>query len=208
MDFLKNLFTNNIQWAAEMKAQDKDFFNRLAEQQTPEYLWIGCADSRVPANDITGLQPGEVFVHRNVANIVNHTDTNCLSVLQYAIEILKVKHIIVCGHYDCGGIKAAMENQEHGLIDNWLRGIKDLYQQHHKQINALANRTAQVNYLCEQNVIRQVAHVCHTTFVQNAWKRNQNLIVHGWIYNISDGFLTDLDVCCSKEEDVPDIYRI
>ena len=188
---LKHLFNNNSLWATSIKEKDPDFFARLSKQQSPEYLWIGCSDSRVPANEITGLQPGEVFVHRNIANVVVHTDLNCLSVLQYAVEVLKVKHIIVCGHYGCGGIKAALGNQEHGLIDNWLRHIKDVIRFNASKFDGLEEEE-QANLLCELNVKEQVTNVSNTTIVQNAWKKGNDLTVHGWIYSIKDGVLKDL----------------
>jgi carbonic anhydrase len=194
MRILKHLFENNIRWADKIKADDPEFFIRLSKQQAPQYLWIGCSDSRVPANEIVGLLPGDLFVHRNVANIVIHTDLNCLSVLQYAIEVLQVKHIIVCGHYGCGGVKAAMDNKELGLIDNWLRSIKDIYQRHRSRLDNLESENDKLNLLCELNVIEQVANVCNTTIVQNARKRRQELTVHGWIYSIQDGVLRDLNV--------------
>ena len=188
---LKHLFNNNLLWAASIKEKDPDFFTRLSKQQSPEYLWIGCSDSRVPANEITGLLPGEVFVHRNIANVVVHTDLNCLSVLQYAVEVLKVKHIIVCGHYGCGGIKAALETREHGLIDNWLRHIRDVIRFNASKFDGL-DEEEKVNLLCELNVKEQVTNVCNTTIVQKAWKKGNDLTVHGWIYSIKDGVLKDL----------------
>jgi carbonic anhydrase len=191
------LFTNNREWAERIKAEDPNFFATLSAQQAPEYLWIGCSDSRVPANQLMGLLPGDVFVHRNVANLVVHTDFNCLSVLQYAVEVLKVKHIIVCGHYGCGGVKAAMQNQELGLIDNWLRNIKDVYFKYGEQLEAIEDEHERFDYLCELNVAEQVANVCHTTIIQNAWRKGQELAVHGWIYGIKDGLLHDLDLCIS-----------
>ena len=197
---LHHLLENNRQWAEEIKREDPSFFEKLAKQQTPEYLWIGCADSRVPANQITGLMPGEVFVHRNIANVVVHTDFNCLSVIQFAVEVLKVKHIIVCGHYGCGGVKAAMGNSAHGLIDNWLRHIKDVYRYHQARFENLTDEKEKFDLLCELNVIEQVNNVCNTTTVQNAWANKQRLSVHGWIYNISDGVLKDLQVHVSDSE--------
>ncbi len=193
MKTLKHLFENNLAWANAQKAQDPDFFTKLSEQQHPEYLWIGCSDSRVPANQITSLPPGEVFVHRNIANVVVHTDLNCLSVIQYAVDVLKVKHIIVCGHYGCGGVKAALQNQENGLIDNWLRHIKDVKRFNIDKFTDLDDEQQQ-NLLVELNVREQVENVCHTTIVQNAWKRGDNLSIHGWVYGIKDGILKDL-VC-------------
>ncbi|MCX5869245.1 MAG: carbonate dehydratase [Deltaproteobacteria bacterium] len=208
MKVLKHLFDNNKSWATAIKEDDPEFFTKLANQQSPEYLWIGCADSRVPANEIVNMLPGEIFVHRNIANVVVHTDLNCLSVIQYAVEVLKVRHIIVCGHYDCGGITAAMENREHGLIDNWLRHIKDVYRFHKKQIDALDDEKDKLDLLCELNVIEQVANVCHTTIVQNAWASGQELAVHGWIYRVSDGILKDLNVCTTAIHEIPEIQRI
>ncbi|HNI37233.1 MAG TPA: carbonate dehydratase, partial [Pseudomonadales bacterium] len=184
MKLLPNLFENNRNWAESIKKIHPDFFRELSEQQSPEYLWIGCSDSRVPANEIVGLMPGEVFVHRNVANVVVHTDLNCLSVLQYAVEVLKVKHVMVVGHYGCGGVRAAMSNQKFGLIDNWLRNIKDIYRQHHEKLETIADEEQRVNLLCELNVVEQVNNVCSTTIVQDAWDRGQELAVHGWIYSL------------------------
>lgn len=192
MKTLKHLFENNRVWATSIKEKDPDFFTRLSKQQEPEYLWIGCSDSRVPANQITNLQPGEVFVHRNIANVVVHTDLNCLSVLQFAVEVLKVKHIIVCGHYGCGGVKAALENHEHGLIDNWLRHIKDVARFHKSEFAGLSQEE-ELDLLCELNVKEQVINVCNTTIVQNAWKQGRDLSVHGWIYSIENGILKDLE---------------
>jgi carbonic anhydrase len=208
MKVLKNLFDRNKTWAATIKKADPDFFTKLTSQQRPEYLWIGCADSRVPANEIVNMLPGEIFVHRNIANVVVHTDLNCLSVIQYAVEVLKVRHIIVCGHYDCGGITAAMENCGHGLIDNWLRHIKDVYRFHQKQIDALVDEKDKLDLLCELNVIEQVANVCHTTIVQQAWASGQELAVHGWIYRVNDGILKDLNVCTTAIHEIPEIQRI
>ena len=192
MKSLKHLFENNLVWAASIKEKDPEFFTRLSKQQSPEYLWIGCSDSRVPANQITNLQPGEVFVHRNIANVVVHTDLNCLSVIQFAVEVLKVKHIIVCGHYGCGGIKAALENHEHGLIDNWLRHIKDVIRFHKSELAGLSHKE-ELDMLCELNVKEQVINICNTTIVQNAWKQGKDLSIHGWIYSIENGILKDLN---------------
>jgi carbonic anhydrase len=208
MRTLKHLFDNNRAWAARVTAQDPDFFQKLAAQQAPQYLWIGCADSRVPANQITDLMPGEVFVHRNLANVIVHTDLNCLSVIQYAVEVLKVKHIIVCGHYGCGGVRAALQNQEFGLIDNWLRHLKDVYQLHEAELSAIGDDQQRFDRFCEVNVIEQVAHVCQTTIVQGAWRRGQELSVHGWIYGVSDGLLKDLDVCITSPGDIHKLYRM
>lgn len=191
MKTLKHLFDRNIDWATSIKDKDPEYFSSLSKQQAPEYLWIGCSDSRVPANQIVNLPPGEVFVHRNIANVVVHTDLNCLSVLQYAVEVLKVKHIIICGHYGCGGIKAAMENHRHGLIDNWLRHIKDVMRFNTERFTGLEHEE-KLDLLCELNVKEQVTNICNTTIVQDAWKRGCDLTVHGWIYNIENGILKDL----------------
>ena len=203
---LNHLFENNRAWAERMIEQDPEFFPRLSRQQSPQYLWIGCSDSRVPANQIIGLLPGEVFVHRNVANIVIHTDLNCLSVLQYAVEVLQVKHIIVCGHYGCGGVKAAMQNQELGLIDNWLRHIKDIYSKYQQELELL-DESQRVDRLCELNVIEQVSNVAHTTVIQKAWKRGQELIVHGWIYGLHNGLIKDLNVEVASQDETDAVYR-
>jgi carbonic anhydrase len=198
MRVLKQLFEQNRKWAESVKDSNPDFFSELATQQNPDYLWIGCSDSRVPANQIVGMPPGEIFVHRNIANMVVHTDLNCLSVIQYAVEVLKIKHIIVCGHYGCGGIQAAMENRAHGLIDNWLRNIKDVYRYHRQEIDALSSEVEKVSRMCELNVVEQVSNICSTTVVQKAWKSGQDLTVHGWIYSLEDGILKDLDVCAHR----------
>jgi len=194
MSELEHLLERNKRWAKEVQNEKPNFFADLSQQQAPEYLWIGCSDSRVPANQITGLPPGEVFVHRNIANVVVHTDLNCLSVVQYAVEVLKVKHIIVCGHYGCGGVKAAMENKEHGLIDNWLRHIRDVYRFYRSEIDGCADKEARLDSLCEKNVIEQALNVCSSTVVQNAWKKGAELSVHGWIYAVKDGLIRDLEV--------------
>ncbi len=207
MRLLQNLFDNNRQWADEIKTSEPDFFQKLARQQAPEYLWIGCSDSRVPANEIVGLMPGELFVHRNVANVVIHTDLNCLSVLQYAVDVLRVKHIMVVGHYGCGGVRAAMQNRDLGLIDNWLRSIKDVYNKHYDRVSAIEDSRKRLDLMCELNVIEQVANVCHTTVVQNAWRRGHTLAVHGWIYGIEDGILRDMGVTVSGDDQVPPMYR-
>ena len=208
MKLLANLFENNRNWAESIKKIHPDFFQKLSEQQAPEYLWIGCSDSRVPANEIVGLMPGEVFVHRNVANIVVHTDVNCLSVLQYAVDVLKVKHIMVVGHYGCGGVRAAMGNQKLGLIDNWLLNIKDIYRQHQKKIESIDDEEKRVSLMCELNVVEQVNNVCHTSIVQDAWDRGQSLAVHGWIYSLRNGWLKDLNVCMTSKDQLGEIYRI
>ena len=202
MKKLPVLFENNRKWAAQISQNNPSFFSRLAQQQKPEFLWIGCSDSRVPANEIIGLLPGELFVHRNVANLVIHTDMNCLSVLQYAVEILKVRHIIVCGHYGCGGVKAALESQPHGLIDNWLRHIRDIHQRRGSDLLRLPTVDERINRLCELNVIEQVKNVGNTTIIQEAWQREQMVTIHGWIYAISDGLLKDLDACISSASDL------
>jgi carbonic anhydrase len=202
MKTLRKLFENNQKWAAQILESNPDFFSALVAQQTPEYLWIGCSDSRVPANEIVGLLPGELFVHRNVANLVIHTDLNCLSVLQYAVDILKIKHVIVCGHYGCGGIDAAVENRPHGLVDNWLRHVRDIYQQNRAALEAIPEETDRKRKLCEINVIAQVINVGNTTIMQDAWRRGQGTAIHGWIYDLADGFLRDLSVCITSSEEL------
>ena len=197
METLKHLFDRNLAWADEIKEKNPEFFSQLSQQQFPEYLWIGCSDSRVPANQIVNLPPGEVFVHRNIANVVVHTDLNCLSVIQYAVEVLKVKHIVVCGHYGCGGVRAAMENTEYGLINNWLRHVKDVGRFNAEKLEGLKH-DEKLDLLCELNVIEQVTNVCNTTIVQNAWKNGVELSVHGWIYSIINGILKDLDTCITS----------
>ncbi|MVW75019.1 carbonate dehydratase [Pseudomonas xionganensis] len=199
------LLSNNRFWSETLRGRDPDFFARLARQQRPEFLWIGCSDSRVPANEVVGLMPGELFVHRNVANMVVATDMNFLSVLQFAVDVLKVRQIIVCGHYGCGGVRAALGHEELGLIDNWLRALKALYHQHREQFVGL-EADARVDLLCELNVQRQVRNVCHTTIVQNAWNRGQPLAVHGWIYGLSDGLLKDLGVTIESADALDDSF--
>lgn len=194
MHTLRQLLANNKNWAERINREDPSFFEQLSEQQNPQYLWIGCADSRVPANEIISLPPGEVFVHRNIANVVVHTDLNCLSVIQYAVDVLEVEDIIVCGHYGCGGVKAALETEEHGLIDNWLRHIRDVDRFHRAELNEIEDPTLRRDRLCELNVMEQVTNVSQTTMVQQAWKRGQKLAVHGWIYRLNDGILKDLGV--------------
>jgi carbonic anhydrase len=208
MPTVEHLFQNNRAWANDIKRGDPDFFQKLAAQQAPEYFWIGCADSRVPANEIIGLLPGEVFVHRNVANVVVHTDFNCLSCLQFAVEILQVKHIIVCGHYGCGGVKASMQHNQLGLIDNWLRHIKDVYHKYQAILEAISEDEKRLARLCELNVVEQVSNVCHTTIVQSAWKRGQALAVHGWIYDLHDGLLQDLQISITQPEEIPALYHL
>ena len=194
MRSLKQLFENNRAWAADMTRQDPDFFRRLATQQSPHYLWIGCSDSRVPANQVVGLVPGEMFVHRNVANVVVHTDLNCLSAIQFAVDVLRIEHIIVCGHYSCGGILAALQDNKLGLIENWLRHVQDVRAKHRAELDALGTEERQHDRLCELNVIEQVTNLSRTTVVRDAWSRGQALTVHGWIYDLSDGLLRDLAV--------------
>lgn len=208
MTRIQDLFENNKAWSKRQMESDPDFFNRLTTLQKPKFLWIGCSDSRVPANQILGLAPGEVFVHRNVANLVIHSDLNCLSVLQYAVEVLQVEHIIVCGHYGCGGIRAACGNEQFGLIDNWLRNIKDTYQRHIEEIEACSDAATRQDRLCELNVLTQVHNVCHTTIVQNAWAQGQKLEVHGIIYRLNDGLLHDLAVHITSLEQIEEIYRL
>jgi carbonic anhydrase len=202
MSDLSNLFVNNREWAAEMTRQDPDFFRRLSLQQAPEYLWIGCSDSRVPANQIVGLLPGEMFVHRNVANVVVHADLNCLSTIQFAVEVLRVRHIIVCGHYGCGGVLAALRDDKHGLVDNWLRHVQDVCWKHRAQLEILESEAERHRRLCELNVLEQVVNVTKTTVVRDAWARGQELAVHGWIYDLGDGLLRDLGTCVSAEDEL------
>jgi carbonic anhydrase len=208
MKKLKSIFEKNHSWASKLKATDPDFFSKSVEGQAPTYLYIGCADSRVSADQLLGLMPGEVFVHRNVANLVVHTDFNCLSVLEYAITVLKIKHVIVCGHYGCGGIRAALGNSQHGLIDNWLRNIKDIANKHQALLDKISDENDRLNKLCELNVIEQVKNICHTTIVQQCWSGGAELSVHGWIYDIGDGLLKDLNVCVSSIEDISETYRV
>ena len=198
----EDLFARNRKWAASMVAEDPNFFKALSEQQAPEYLWIGCSDSRVPANEIVGLLPGELFVHRNVANVVVHTDLNCLSVLQFAIDVLKVEDVIVCGHYGCSGVRAAYLGSSLGLIDNWLRHVQDVRDRHEAIVREATTETSRVDRLCELSVIEQVRHVCQTTIVESAWRRGQSLAVHGWIYSLRDGLLRDLHCTTVSTEEV------
>jgi carbonic anhydrase len=199
---LEHLLENNKKYSAETKSERPDFFSNLAKQQSPEYVWIGCSDSRVSASNIVGLLPGEIFVHRNVANLVVHTDLNCLSVLQFAVEALKAKHIIVCGHYGCGGVLAALDGKRHGLIDNWLRHIQDTANLYGEILEKIRDKNEKADKLCELNVIEQAINVGETTIVQDAWARGQILTVHGWIYSIKDGIINDLDICLESEADV------
>ncbi|MEY3056355.1 MAG: hypothetical protein RL548_858 [Bacteroidota bacterium] len=205
---IKNLLENNKNWVAKQLAIDPAYFDKLSNSQNPEYLWIGCSDSRVPANQITGTLPGDIFVHRNIANMVVHSDMNMLSVLSYAVEVLKVKHIIVCGHYGCGGVQAAMENKQFGLIDNWLRHIKDVYRYHHKELDAIEDKTQRARRFVEVNVMEQVHDLCKTSIVQNAWKNKQPLHVHGWVYDIHDGIIKDLNVSFTCTKDLHKVYHL
>lgn len=208
MSDLENLFVKNLKWAEDIKEKNPQFFSQLAQQQAPEYLWIGCSDSRVPANQIVDLAPGELFVHRNVANVVIHTDLNCLTVLNYAVEFLKVKHVMVTGHYGCGGVKAALENRKLGLIDYWLRNIRDVYYNNKELMDQIENPDERLNRLCELNVIQQVYNVARCNIVQNAWTRGQELTIHGWIYDIHDGILHKLMPPIDNLEQIPEQYRL
>jgi len=206
--FLQRILDRNREWARQTTERDPEFFTRLAAQQAPEIFWIGCSDARVPADRLLNLDPGQVFVHRNIANQVYQIDVNCLSVLEFAVNVLKVKHIIVCGHYGCGGVKAAMERTELGLIDNWLRQIKDIYAANARVLDSEANDDKRLNMLCELNVRQQVLNICHTSIVQNAWKAGQSLTVHGWIYSIRNGRLHDLDFWVDGVHDLNPIYQM
>jgi len=205
MRTLSHLFDNNKAWAERIRRQDPEFFLKLSQQQSPTYLWIGCSDSRVPANQIVGLLPGDLFVHRNVANLVVHTDLNCLSVMQFAVEILKVRHVIVCGHYGCSGVRAALQRDRLGLSDNWLRHLQDVRQKHAERLEGDPGQAA--DRLCELNVIEQVANVCCTTIAREAWERGQELAVHGWVYGLQDGLLTDLNVTVVGAEETLPAYE-
>jgi len=202
MKILTQLFENNRKWAYRQTQSDPDFFNRLLQQQSPEYLWIGCSDSRVPANEIVGLLPGELFVHRNVANLVVKNDLNCLSVIQFAVDALKVKHIIICGHYGCGGVKAVLDNTKIGLVDNWLDNLRPVKENFLSNLFEIKDEASRFNKLCELNVVEQVFNVCNTDIIRIAWQRKQQLSVHGWIYDIKDGLLQDLDVCISNSDNI------
>mgnify|MGYP001351523724 CR=1 FL=1 len=208
METLAHLFDQNRAWAQSITRNDPQFFQTLSQQQSPEYLWIGCSDSRVPANEIIGLLPGEVFVHRNIANIVVHTDLNCLSVLQYAVDILKVKHIMVVGHYGCGGVRATLRCDRVGLADNWLRHVKDVKVKHESCLCGLPDENARVDRLCELNVIEQVQNVCQTTVVRDAWSRGQSLRIHGWVYSLKDGLIRDLRISASTPEQADAAYSV
>src|SRR5262245_59974728 len=207
MHDLKHLFEQNQAWAEAIKRRDPEFFQKLSRQQSPEYLWIGCSDSRVPANEIVGLLPGEIFVHRNVANVVVHTDLNCLSVLQYAVDVLKVKHVMVVGHYGCGGVQAAYRCQRVGLVDNWLRHVQDVREEHDACLHTLSDDTAPTARLCELNAVEQAFNVTSTTIVQDAWARGQDLNVHAWIYGLRDGLLRDLDMTASSPAEAQTGYK-
>jgi len=207
MKDLKELLENNRAWAEGIKARDPEFFQKLAQQQNPRYLWIGCSDSRVPSTQLVGLPPGEMFVHRNVANVVVHTDVNCLSVLQFAVDVLKVDHVIVCGHYGCGGVQAAMDNLQLGLIDNWLRHVQDVMHNHAALLANITGVEQRLNRVCELNVIEQVLNVSRTTIVQNAWARGQELAVHGWIYGVENGLLHDLDIRIGNQNELLEAYE-
>lgn len=206
MRSLRHLFERNREWAAALLAQDSRFFEALSKQQNPEYLWIGCADSRVPANQIVGLLPGELFVHRNIANVVVHTDLNCLSVIQFAVDVLHVRHIIVCGHYGCSGVRAALDGAKIGLADNWLRHVQDVRLKHAARLGPSDEADANLDLLCELNVIEQVVNACQTTIVQDAWDRGQEVMVHGWVYGLLDGLLRDLDVSVSRPAELESVY--
>jgi carbonic anhydrase len=206
--FYRNLLENNKKWVAENLEKDPDFFNRLKDGQQPPLLWIGCSDSRVPANEIIGANPGEVFVHRNIANMVIHTDMSMLSVLDYAVNVLKVKHIIVCGHYGCGGVQAAMTNSHIGLIDNWIRHIKDVYRFHQDELNAITEEKMRFNRFVELNVIEQVMDLAKTSIVQEAWESGQSVHVHGWVYDIKDGLVNDLDITIKNNESLGAVYQL
>jgi carbonic anhydrase len=207
MNGIETILSNNREWSRRMTEHQADYFQKLAAQHAPDFLWIGCSDSRVPANEIVGLLPGELFVHRNVANIVYAADLNCLSVVEYAVDVLMVKDIIVCGHYGCGGVKAALDNLSHGLIDNWLTKIKDVYARHREDIDSLKTEKERVDRMCELNVVEQVETLSHTTIVQDAWRRSQNLTIHGWIYGLHDGLINDLGVRISQVSQVAAPFR-
>ena len=207
-DFYKKILDNNKKWVENKLAISPNYFKNLADGQNPPLLWIGCSDSRVPANEIIGAEPGEVFVHRNIANMVVHSDMNMLSVLDYAVNALKVKHVIVCGHYGCGGVKAAMGNSSIGIIDNWIRHIKDVYRFHQKELDAIENEKERFNKFVEINVKEQVLDLAKTSIVQNAWKNGQELSLHGWVYGLNDGYVTDLGVNFSCDKDLDDVYQL
>jgi len=203
MSELPHLFENNRAWVRSIRKRDPEFFEKLARQQAPHYLWIGCSDSRVPANQIVGMLPGELFVHRNVANVVVHTDLNCLSVMQFAVDVLKIQHVIVCGHYGCAGVKAALHRESLGLVDNWLRHVQDVREKHEAELAELPDVEQRHNRLCELNVMEQVMNVCQTSILRDAWRRGQSVAVHGWIYGLQDGLLRDLNVTMTEPAEVP-----
>jgi carbonic anhydrase len=205
---IEDLLDMNKAWAKKIAQEQPELFTTLAQQQTPKYLWIGCSDSRVPANEIVGMLPGELFVHRNVANLVKHVDFNCQSVIQYAVDVLKVEHIIVCGHYGCGGVKVAMENTNAGISDYWLRSVKDIFLRHRLELQDFHNEDACLNRMCEINVVEQVANLAHSKIVQTAWQKNQTLEIHGWIYGINDGVIKNLNVSHKGLDDIDDIYQV
>jgi carbonic anhydrase len=207
METLNNLFENNRRWSESLRAQDPAFFRELSQQQSPQYLWIGCSDSRVPATQLVDLQPGEMFVHRNVANLVIHTDLNCLSVLQFAVEVLQVRHVIVCGHYGCGGVQAALRGTKLGLIDNWLRHVQDVMQRHTRLLEGIEDEARRSDRLCELNVVEQVFNVGQTTVVEGAWARDQELTLHGWVYSLENGLLRDLSMTAASTRELHDGYR-
>lgn len=207
-DFYKQLLENNKKWVESQLALDEGFFKDLAKGQNPQLLWIGCSDSRVPANEIVGGKPGDVFVHRNIANMVVHSDMNMLSVLDYAVNVLKVKHVIVCGHYGCGGVKAAMENNSIGIIDNWIRHIKDVYRLHRTELDAIEDKTERFNKFVETNVREQVLDLAKTSIVQSAWKKGQEVTLHGWVYGLNDGYVTDLNVNFSCNKDLDEVHQL
>lgn len=204
----KKLLENNKIWVADMTRDDPDYFNKMSKGQSPEYLWIGCSDSRVPANEVTGTKPGELFVHRNIANMVVHNDLNLLSVLAYAVEVLKVKHIIVCGHYGCGGVEAAMSNRQYGLIDHWLRNIKEVYRIHQDELDEIDDYTQRLRRFVELNVVEQVRDLSKTPTIQNAWRKGQQLYIHGWVYDIHNGLIKDLEVSYKNANDLPEVFKL
>ena len=207
MRSLEHLFENNRAWSERIRRDDPEFFPRLSRQQQPRYLWIGCSDSRVPANEIVDLAPGELFVHRNIANVVVHSDLNCLSVMQFAVEVLRIEHIIVCGHYGCNGVSVALQNERVGLADNWLRHVQDVHAKHDANVGAISDMPKRIDRLCELNVIEQVANVCQTTIARDAWDRGQELAVHGWVYGLKDGLIRDLGTTVTKPAEASTAYR-
>jgi len=207
MRSLDHLFENNRAWSECLRQSDPGFFERLSRQQRPRYLWIGCSDSRVPANEIVGLAPGELFVHRNIANVVVHSDLNCLSVMQFAVDVLKIEHIIVCGHYGCSGVSAALRNERVGLADNWLRHVQDVHAKHGGRVEEVADPAQRIDRLCELNVIEQVVNICQTTVVQDAWRRGQSLAVHGWVYGLQDGLVRELGTTVMASAELPGAYQ-